>query len=103
MLFNGAYVRPEISWKIKDFWFKLDKKVDFYNIQIMNNSLDQILFITLPTKKMIIGDYSNVLDPKNIRWAPWRFDIETTTITLKDINVLIIVPKSQFFPYSLSI
>lgn len=98
MLFNGAYVRPELSWKIKDFWFKLDKKVDFYNIQIMNNSLDQVLFITLPTKKMIIGDYSNGLDPKNIRWAPWRFDVETTTITLKDINVLIIGAKAQFVP-----
>lgn len=89
MIFNGAYSRPELTWKIQDFWFELERNA-FANIQIMNDSLTQKLYMTLPDKKMLMGDYKNGLDPKNIRWTPWSFDIETTTITLIDTNTVII-------------
>jgi hypothetical protein len=39
---------------------------------------------------MLFGDYSNGLDPKNIRWTPWTFDIETNTIALIETNTLAI-------------
>ncbi len=39
---------------------------------------------------MLIGDYKNGLDAKNIRWSKWRFDIETTTIALYVTNTLVI-------------
>lgn len=89
MLFNGAYIRPELSWKIKDLWFALDRPF-FDFIQIVNDSLSQIFYVTLPDRQMLIGDYSNGLDPKNIRWCPWSFDVETTTITLTDTNTLLV-------------
>ena len=89
MLFNGTYTRPELSWKIKDYWFKL-KRSSFSNIQIINDSLTQVLYILLPQRQMLIGDYSNGLDPKSIRWCPWTFVINTTSITLIETNKLII-------------
>jgi len=89
MLFNGAYARPELSYKIKDFWFDLDRN-DFKNIQIMNDSLTQVIYITLPDKKMLIADYDDGLNAKDIKWSKWRFAIETTTITLVETNILII-------------
>lgn len=89
MQFNGAYIRPELSWKIKDYWFTL-QRTDFLNIQIMNDSIAQIIYITLPNRQMLIGDYSNALNYKDIKWAKWKFDIETTTITLIEFNKLII-------------
>jgi hypothetical protein len=89
MLFNGSYLRPELSWKIKDFWFELDRS-DFKNIQIMNDTITQILYITLPNRKLLIGDYSNQLTPMDIRWAPWSFDIDVSSIALIDKNKLII-------------
>jgi len=89
MLFNGTYSRPELSWKIRDYWFAL-KRGSFNNIQIINDSLSQIIYITLPQRQMLIGDYSNGLDPKSIRWCPWTFAINTTTITLVETNKLII-------------
>jgi len=94
MIFNGSYIRPELSYKIKDYWFSLLRS-DFKNIQIMNDSLSQILYLTLPNKQMIIGDYANGFDPKAIRWAKWLFDIETTTITLIDTNKLIIGARAS--------
>lgn len=89
MIFNGAYVRPELSWKIDDFWKDLDR-YEFRFIQIMNDSLNQRLYITLPSRRMLLGDYANGLNPKDIRFTPWRFDVETTTITLLNIDQLII-------------
>jgi hypothetical protein len=89
MLFNGAYARPELSWKIRDLWFNLARN-DFGNIQIMNDSLSQVVYITLPSRKMLYADYSNGLDADNIKWSKWRFDVQTTTITLVETNKLII-------------
>lgn len=89
MLFNGSYIRPELSWKIRDFWFGLDRDA-FRNIQIVNDSLQQFLWITLPDQKMLHADYSNGLNSKDIRFCPESFDIQTNTITLFDKNKLVI-------------
>ena len=89
MLFNGSYLRPELSWKIRDYWLAISRTF-FLDMQIYNDSLNQVLYITLPDKRMLIGDYSELLDPKEIKWAKWRFDIETTSITLIETSKLII-------------
>ena len=89
MLFNGAYARPELSWKIRDLWFNLARN-DFGNIQIMNDSLTEVVYITLPNKQMLYADYSSGLDAKSIKWAKWKFDVQTSTIALVETNKLII-------------
>lgn len=90
MLFNGAYTRPELSWKIKDYWFALTRD-DFDEIQIMNDSLGQILYITLPGGLMLVGYYDEAgLNYKTIKFTPWSFDILATTIALIETNKLII-------------
>jgi len=94
MIFNGAYARPELTWKIQDFWRSLERD-DFANIQLMNDSLRQILYMTLPDKKMLIGDYENGLNAKNIKWGNWSFDIETTSITLIETNTVVIGAQQE--------
>lgn len=94
ILFNGTYIRPELSWKIRDLWLGLDRN-DFKTIQILNDSLTQIMYIILTTKQMLIGDYANGMDAKNLRWAPWSFDINISTITLTNTNELVIGAKEQ--------
>lgn len=88
-LFNGAYASHPLTFKIDDFWFELERD-DFRNIQILNDSLTAIIYITLPDKRMLTGDYTNGLDPKSIKWGKWSFDIETTTIALIETNTLVI-------------
>ena len=39
---------------------------------------------------MLMGDYDDGMNPKDIKWATWAFDIEATTIALINVNVLII-------------
>ena len=97
MVFNGAYARPELTWKIADLWFELDRN-DFNLIQIYDDSLEQLIFITLPEGTMLMGDYKNGLDAKSIRWTPWSFDVKATTITLIENNKLIIGSQEVFTP-----
>jgi hypothetical protein len=91
MIFNGNYARPEMSWKIEDFWMSMDRN-NFHYIQIVNDSLSKKIWITLPPPNqhiMLHADYGNGLDAKNIRWAKWLFDVKLAAITLIETNKLI--------------
>lgn len=89
VLFNGSYIRPELSWKIQDFWLAIDR--DNYNkIQAINDTVNQKLYICLPDGSILYGNYSNGLTPKDIRWTTWTFGINVTSITLVDVDVLIL-------------
>ncbi len=89
MQFNGMFARPELTWKIQDYWLSLDRNF-FGDMQICNDSLNQFTYITLPNKRILFADYANGLNAKDIRWAKWRFDVETTTIALYRTDILAI-------------
>lgn len=92
MLFNGTYARPELSWKIEDYWMAMDRN-NFRYIQIVNDSLYKKIWITLPTPirhMMLHADYGEGLDAKNIKWTRWIFDPKISTITLIETNKLIV-------------
>lgn len=90
LMFNGAYQRPELSWKIADFWKTLDRN-EFVTLQIYNDSLNQLIYISIPSLQMLLtGYYEWGMDPKNIKWWPWTFDIVPTTIALIQTDVLAI-------------
>jgi len=91
MLFNGTYARPELSWKIENFWMSLARN-DFRYVQIANDSLSKKVWITLPPPyqhMMLHADYGNGIDAKNIRWARWSFDVKLSTIAMIDTNKLV--------------
>jgi len=91
MLFNGTYARPELSWKIEDFWLAMDRNY-FGQVQLANDSIRKKLWITLPVplyQNVLMADYGNGLDPKNIRWSRWGFNAAITTICLVETTKLI--------------
>lgn len=92
MMFNGVYARPELSWKVADLWSSLTKN-DFRFIQGVNDSLNKRIWITLPPplqKQVLYLDYANGLDPQNIRISLWKFSREVQSVSLIDVNKLII-------------
>lgn len=89
LVFNGTYNRPELSWKIKDYWLDFDRN-DFGNIQIMNDSLQQRLYLTIPAGLMLFGDYTNGLGWREIKWSKWQFDVDIASIALYDTNNLLL-------------
>lgn len=97
MQFNGTYLRPEMSWKIKDYWLALDTD-RFHEMQVVNDTLGQIMYITLPNQRLMIGQYDNGLDPKNMKWGIWSFLVEVTSVALININQLVIGSKQLVTP-----
>lgn len=93
--FNGLYTDIPLSWKIEDLWFSIDRN-NFGEIQIVNDTLGKNLYMTLPNRMILHGNYDNGLDPKNIRWVPWTFDIGTCTITLISTDTLVIGCEEVF-------
>lgn len=88
-VFNGTYMSPELSWKIKDFWFDLNRD-DFRRIQMINDPISKNLYVTLPDYLMLVGNYNIDIDPQKIRWTIWRFDFQVNTIAILNIDTLII-------------
>src|SRR5689334_13341797 len=62
----------------------------FDEMQTTNDSIKQVIYINLPDGTILFGDYTNGLNPKDIKWGIWTFDIETNTIALYNNNVLAI-------------
>ena len=93
-LFSGKYTTPELSWKIYGFWQNLQQS-SFNLIQIVNEPITKKLYVVLPNRQLLIGDYANGMDWKNIRWCPWFFntspsDPGISSVAVFNINDIII-------------
>jgi hypothetical protein len=87
--FNGRYATPELSWKVSNYWTKLDRNM-FGNVQIMNAPIQKLILIALPNRQLLIGDYRNGMDWKNMRWSPWNFSMGINTIGIVNIDEIIL-------------
>lgn len=93
-LFNGKYTTPELTWKIIAFWQQLNQN-NFNLIQIVNEPITKKLYAVLPNRQILMGDYNNGMDYKNIRWSPWTFNLSpanpgVSTVAVWNINEIII-------------
>ena len=88
-LFSGKYITPELSWKIEDFWGLQDRD-EFRRIQILNSSIQKNIYIILPDRRMLVGNYSIGMDPKKIKWTPWSFLRGVNTIAVVNIDEIIL-------------
>lgn len=97
MIFNGTYARPELSWKIENFWMGMERN-EFHFIQMVNDSLSKKIWLTLPAPNrhiLLHADYGDGLDSKNIRWAKWLFDVKMSALTLIETNKLVMGALEQ--------
>lgn len=100
LIFDGVARQPALSWKVKDVWSRINAAVG-YEIQIFNDPTDSLLYISLPldgaTKPnfILVGDYSNGMDPISIKWDVWSFPIAGLSIGI-DINNTTQIPYLRF-------
>lgn len=90
-LFNGTYINPEITWKVRDLW-----PSGRPSIQIEMDTIHKFIYIVFDTGLVLMGDYNNGLDPMKIRWAKWSFDVKPTYFAImedSDAIKLIIASK----------
>lgn len=88
VLFNGRYIIPELTWKIENLWKSLDRN-EFRKIQIVISPTFKEIYTILPTRKLLVGNYSNGMTPKAIRWAVWSFIMGVNTVAIANIDQLI--------------
>lgn len=92
-LFNGRYILPELTWKIQASWLKNEFKTKNRIIQMVNDSVNQILYIVMTDRTVMYGNYANGFDPKNMRWSPWVFKL--TDAAPMYVNTLALVNVSE--------
>ena len=98
-LFNGRYIIPELSTKIKDLWLRQDRNL-YRRIQIMNAPIQKWLLCVLPDGRILCGDYANKFDANNIRWSTWNYDIYINCIGIVNIDEIIIGADIPTIPVS---
>ena len=97
VIFNGRYSDPELTWKIVDLWNSYNVNL-FNRIQMVNDTVNKIIYASTPDFLLLYGDYANGLDPKKIRWTPIRFDVQVNTITLVETSRLIVGSAQLLVP-----
>lgn len=88
-LFNGRYGDPELTWKIQNLWFNLNRSL-FDELQLLNDPINQRFYIVLPDGSLLVGDYANGMDVKSIRWIVWTFGFHVSTVAIVNIDELIL-------------
>jgi len=88
-LFNGRYVLPELSMKIQNNWYEMDRN-EFRKIQVLHDPIAQLIYYVKTDRTLMVGDYTGGLDPKNIKWWPWSFIFLVNTIAIWNIDDFII-------------
>lgn len=78
-LFNGTIVRPELSYKILNWWQRINKAY-FNTVQIIIDTKKFLIYVLAPLdsatspSSVMVGDYTEGMDYKNIRWHIWEFN-----------------------------
>ena len=89
ILFNGRYILPELTFKIEQFW-KDQNRNQYRKIQIVNCPTRKSIYVVLPDSRVLVGNYQNGMDPKNIRWAPWTWYTIVNAVGIVNIDEIII-------------
>ncbi len=87
--FNGKFVAPELSWKISNYWANLDRN-GFGKVQIVNAPIQKHILCVTPSRNILVGDYTNGMDTKNIKWVPWSFISQVNCIAIQNIDSIIL-------------
>lgn len=88
-LFNGKYIEPELTWKIVEYWQDQDRTL-FGKIQIVNAPIQKEIYIVLPSREMLVGNYSEGMQAMSIHWCPWTFAPGFNTVAINNIDKIIV-------------
>lgn len=100
-IFNGTFTRPELTWKIEDFWCGitgligsgLDIETVLRLSECYHDTINQRFYINIPTLFMILmADYRMGLGQDTIKWWKWTFSglTPTTMALITELNTLLI-------------
>lgn len=99
-LFTGNLNTPELSYKIKDYWTTISALGIITQVAGYTDPLHQLLFIVISElSTILVGDYSNGLTAKDIKWSKWTFTTAPKTIFLFDKDNKLFIGNSVGIHY----
>ena len=91
MIFNGKFILPELSYKISHLWANQDRNLfRLIQIAILSTEEKHWILIVLPDGRLLLGDYADGLDHKNINWVPQSFYVTVNCVLVVNIDDIII-------------
>lgn len=90
-LFNGTVQRPHLTWKIQDVWGAINPGKENL-VQIAVDAFADLIYVILATGSsttpnlMLVGDFSQGLDEKNIRWSKYSFPWVPISISMMNFQ-----------------
>jgi hypothetical protein len=97
-VFTGSFQKPELTYKIQDLWDALSATLNlqllFRFLQMVNDTLTKCIYIVMQDGTMLYINYQQGLDPKNIKWAPWTFDVYMTSIAILNRDTIVLGTKT---------
>jgi hypothetical protein len=86
-MFNGNVIRPELTYKIKNFWNQI---YDASQIRIAIDPFEEQMYVLLPISStanvLLVADYAAGLDPQAIRWTIYKFPWNINDVTMANIQ-----------------
>ena len=92
-MFDGAYRDLPLTYKIQSIWDRINK-ANFNKLDIVINTKEKLIYVLVPLdtantpNTLLVADYSEGLDPKNIIWHWWTFSAISPVSILLDIDNL---------------
>lgn len=83
--FNGVFVEPELSYKIRDLWLRINE-VYFHKVQVSLDPINKRIYILIPlddstiVSHILFGDYRDGMNALNIKWSLWQLYGNVTSI-----------------------
>jgi hypothetical protein len=90
-LFDGSYIRPELSYGIQNFWARINKAY-FNKVQLIIDSKNFLIYVLVPLDSathpshIFVGDYADGLAADKIIWHKWAFTSVSPVSIVVDIN-----------------
>jgi len=95
ILFNGRYILPELTFKIEQTWKSQDRN-EYRRIQMVNCPTRKTIYCVLPDSSVLLGNYQNGMDPKNIRWSRRTWNQPVSCVAIVNIDEIIIGLDNPF-------
>ena len=106
LMFNGTNFDVELSFKIRDIWENINRARAPESQVIVDTQSQRIYWLipwdegTIPKNRIMVGDYSNGMDPQAIRWSEW-FALSQTAANSARLNIACIGIFSRRDEYGL--
>lgn len=79
---------PELTYAIYNFWKRINQQ-HFDKVQLALDPIAKRIYIAIPLDSatepscLLVGDYTDGLDAKSIKWSPWSFQKNCTSIWIE--------------------